>query len=134
MQKLVDRARQMGFHLHWRTVSDLELGKRQDPQLSTLLAIAGALGVELSRLVQVVDDFSDLPEEPPAIKKAKTHVEVLREKIKRKDYLIRKWKREADACDPSDWVGRVVKRYCRGLARWQQEEVEKLESELRSMK
>jgi transcriptional regulator with XRE-family HTH domain len=131
MQALVERAAELGFRLPWRTLSDLERGQRKDPQLSTLLSIAGGLGVELSRLVEVLDSHTlPTPEEPP-VKNPIDPVEALKAKIARKDALIRKWAQEADACDPSDEVGRAVKRYCQGLARWQQEERERLEVEMR---
>jgi transcriptional regulator with XRE-family HTH domain len=131
MQDLVERAARLGFRLPWRTLSDLERGQRQDPQLSTLLAIAGGLGIELSRLVRVLDKVSEPSEgEEPPVKKGKDPVESLREKIKWKDRLIRKWRREADACDPSNDVGRAVQRYCLGLARWQEEQQERLVMDL----
>jgi transcriptional regulator with XRE-family HTH domain len=129
MQKLVERAEKLGFRLPLRTLSDLERGARQDPQLSTLLAISGGLGIELSWLVQVLDNFNEYPEEP-ARKTPKNSIEALREKIRRKDTLIRKWKREADAFDPRNNVGRAVKRYCQGLARWQEEERDKLQARI----
>lgn len=130
MQDLVNRAEKLGFKLPLRTLSDLERGERQDPQLSTLLAISRGLGIELSWLVQVLDSFEDHPEEP-AMKAPKNSVDALREKIRRKDALIKKWKREAEACDPTNFVGRAVKRYCQGLARWQEEEREKLQARIR---
>ena len=45
-------------------------------------------------------------------KKAKEEspTKLLQAKIARKDSLIRKWKREAQGCDDSDFVGRAVKR------------------------
>ena len=58
-------------------------------------------------------------------------VAALRQKIEAKDRLIRKWKGQAEACDPSNDVGRAVQRYCRGLARWQEEQRDRLESEMR---
>ena len=67
----------------------------------------------------------------PKKAKEKNPKEALQEKIRRKDFLIRKWKKEADACDDSDFVGRAVKRYCLGLARWQEEERDKLEAKMR---
>jgi transcriptional regulator with XRE-family HTH domain len=133
MQALVERAEQLGIRLPWRTLSDLERGQRKDPQLSTLLAIAGALGVELSRLVEVLDPHTTVSEEEQPMKKPKNHIEALQQKITRKDQLIRKWTQEAESCDPSDPVGRAVKRYCQGLARWQGEEREKLEAEMRKL-
>jgi transcriptional regulator with XRE-family HTH domain len=132
MQDLVERAAKLGFRLPLRTLSDLERGQRQDPQLSTLLAIAGALGLEISRLVQVLD-YQDSPEGELPMKPPKDPVEKVRHQIKRKDSLIRKWKTEAEGCDPTNPVGRAVKRYCLGLARWQEEERGRLESELRQM-
>src|SRR5262249_9221322 len=100
---------------------------------STLLAVAGGLGVELSRLVEVLDrDIPTLDEEPP-MKDPKDPVEVLRQKLARKDSLIRKWTGEAEACDPSDDVGRAGQRDFRGLARWQQEERARLEAEMHSL-
>jgi transcriptional regulator with XRE-family HTH domain len=136
MQQLVERAERLGIRLPWRTLSDLERGKRGDPRLSTLLAVAAAMGVELSRLVKVLDDYTAATEEEERIytpRKAKNTKEVLQEKISRKDFLIRKWTREADACNASDLVGRAVKRYCLGLARWQTEQRDKLEAEMRGM-
>jgi len=65
--------------------------------------------------------------------KRKKPKEALQDKIKRKDGLIRKWKREAEACNDSDFVGRAVKRYCLGLARWQEEERDRLEAEMRQI-
>jgi transcriptional regulator with XRE-family HTH domain len=132
MQALVDRAARLGFRLPWRTLSDLERGERKDPQLSTLLAIAGGLGVELTRLVEVLDPLSNDVEEQ-AMNKHDDPVEALQQKIKRRDFSVRKWIREAEACDASDKVGLAVKRYCQGLARWQQEEREKLEAEIRRL-
>jgi transcriptional regulator with XRE-family HTH domain len=137
MQQLVERAENLDIRLPWRTLSDLERGKREDPQLSTLLAVAAALGVELSRLVKVLDDYTDMAEEEQPMhkqEKRKNPKDALQEKIRRKDSLIRKWKREAEACEASDFVGRAVKRYCLGLARWQEEERDKLEAEMRKMK
>ena len=67
------------------------------------------------------------------MKKPKNPLESLQQKITRKDQLIRKWTQEAESCDPSDEVGRAVKRYCQGLARWQAEEREKLEAEMREL-
>ncbi len=137
MQQLVERAEKLGIPLPWRTLSDLERGERENPQLSTLLAVAAALGVELSRLVQVLDDYTETVEEEQPMheqRKAKNPKQAVQEKIRRKDFLIRKWKREAEACDPSNPVGRAVKRYCLGLARWQEEERDKLEGEMRGMK
>src|SRR5262249_29023872 len=116
MQELVNRAEELGLPLPLRTLSDLERGKRQDPQLSTLLAISAGLGVELSWLVRVFDRFDRYLEEP-AKKAPKGSIEALRQKIRRKDLLIRIWRREAEACDPTNDVGRAVKRYCEGLAR-----------------
>jgi transcriptional regulator with XRE-family HTH domain len=136
MQQLVERADKLGIRLPWRTLSDLERGERKDPQLSTLLAVAAALGVELSRLVQVLDGYTETTEEDQSMfphRKSKDPREALRAKIERKDFLIRKWKKEAAACDDSDFVGRAVKRYCLGLARWQEEEREKLETGMRQM-
>ncbi|HEY1376403.1 MAG TPA: helix-turn-helix transcriptional regulator [Gemmataceae bacterium] len=133
MKELTERAEKLGFRLPWRTLSDLERGERKDPQLSTLLAIAGGLGVELSRLVQVLDQTHEPDEEEPTMRKSETHVEALRRKITHKDSLIRKWTKEAEACDPTDDVGRAVQRYCRGLARWQQEERNRLEGEMRNL-
>jgi transcriptional regulator with XRE-family HTH domain len=134
MQALGERAAELGFHLPWRTLSDLERGERKDPQLSTLLAIAAGLGVELSRLVKVLDTYTEAAEEEDPMKNHNPDpVQALRAKIARKDFLIRKWNREADTCDPSDAVGRAVQRYCRGLARWQQEERDKLETAMRKL-
>ncbi|TMQ32612.1 MAG: helix-turn-helix transcriptional regulator [Planctomycetota bacterium] len=136
MQQLVERAEKLGIRLPWRTLSDLERGEREDPQLSTLLAVAAALGVELSRLVQVLDDHTEIVEEEQPMHrqtKRKKPKEALQDKIKRKDGLIRKWKREAEACNDSDFVGRAVKRYCLGLARWQEEERDRLEAEMRQI-
>jgi transcriptional regulator with XRE-family HTH domain len=136
MQELVERAQKLCIPLPLRTLSDLERGQREDPQLSTLLAVAAALGVELSRLVKVLDDYTDTSEEEQTMKKrekAKDPKETLQEKIRNKDRLIRKWEREAEACDPSDAVGRAVKRYCLGLARWQSEERDKLEDAMRKL-
>jgi transcriptional regulator with XRE-family HTH domain len=131
MKNLTERAEKLGFRLPWRTLSDLERGERKDPQLSTLLAIAGGLGVELTRLVQVLDYTHELVDEEPPMKKSETPVDALRRKIAHKDALIRKWTNEAEACDSSDFVGRSVQRYCRGLARWQQDERDRLEAEMR---
>jgi transcriptional regulator with XRE-family HTH domain len=136
MQQLVERAEKLGIPLPWRTLSDLERGERENPQLSTLLAVAAALGVELSRLVQVLDDYTEAMEEEQPMhepRKAKNPKQAAQEKIRRKDFLIRKWKTAAEACDPSDPVGRAVKRYCLGLARWQEEERDRLEAEMHEM-
>jgi transcriptional regulator with XRE-family HTH domain len=133
MQALVERAATLGFRLPWRTLSDLERGQRKDPQLSTLLAIAGGLGVELSRLVEILDPATTPTEEELPMRKPTDLVDALRAKITRKDYLIRKWTLEAESCDPSDEVGRAVQRYCQGLARWQREERAKLEAEMREL-
>jgi transcriptional regulator with XRE-family HTH domain len=136
MQQLVERAAKLGIRLPWRTLSDLERGEREDPQLSTLLAVAATLGVELSRLVKVLDDYTEPVEGEQALgkhTKHKSRKEALQEKIARKDSLIRKWKKEAEACEDSDFVGRAVKRYCLGLARWQEEERDKLEAKMREM-
>jgi transcriptional regulator with XRE-family HTH domain len=132
MQDLTERAGKLGIRLPCRTLSDLERGERKDPQLSTLLAIAGGLGVELSRLVEVLDHAQEVQGEETSMKKGETPMEAIRRKIIRKDALVRKWTNEAEACDPSDFVGRAVQRYCRGLARWQQEERDRLEAEMRS--
>jgi transcriptional regulator with XRE-family HTH domain len=132
MRELTERADKLGFRLPWRTLSDLERGERKDPQLSTLLAIAGGLGVELSRLVQSLDHSLEVEEELTTMKKTETPKETLQRRIARKDGLIRKWTKEAEACDPSDAVGRSVQRYCRGIARWQQEERDRLKGEMRS--
>jgi hypothetical protein len=134
MQALVERAAELGFRLPWRTLSDLERGLRKDPQLSTLLAIAGGLGVELGHLVAVLDRQIHSAGEGATVKKPISPIESLREKVKRTDALFRKWSNEADACDPSDAVGRAVQRYCRGLARWQQEERDRLEAQVRELK
>jgi len=134
MQALVERAAELGFRLPWRTLSDLERGLRKDPQLSTLLAIAGGLGVELSHLVAVLDRQTHFEREEPAVKKPTTPIESLQEKIKLKDNLIRKWSKEAQACNPSDAVGQGVKRYCEGLVRWHKEERERLEAQIRELK
>jgi transcriptional regulator with XRE-family HTH domain len=131
MQGLTERAEGLGFRLPWRTLSDLERGERRDPQLSTLLAIAGGLGVELSRVVQVLDQTHEIDAEETRIKKAEAPTEALRRKISHTDALIHKWTKEAEACDPSDAIGRAVQRYCRGLARRQQEERDRLEDEMR---
>jgi hypothetical protein len=136
MQELVERAEKLGIRLPWRTLSDLERGQRADPQLSTLLAVAAALGVELSRLVQVLDDYTEtVEEEQPMRRQAKgiTLKESLQAKIARKEALVRKWKHEADSCGDSDPVGRAVKRYCLGLARWQEEERNRLEGRMHQM-
>jgi len=133
MQALVERAAKLGFRLPWRTLSDLERGQRKDPRLTTLLAIAGGLGVELSRLVEVLDVPTATSEEEISMTKPKDPIQALREKIERKDALIRKWNSEAEACDPAEDVGRWVQRYCRGLARWQQEERDRLEAEMREL-
>src|SRR4051794_28851331 len=69
MQALVQRAAELGFRLPGRTLSDLERGLRKDPQLSTLLAIAGGLGVELSHLVEVLDRDTHLGMEEHPVKK-----------------------------------------------------------------
>src|SRR5436309_15380562 len=95
MQQLVERAEKLGIRLPWRTLSDLERGEREDPQLSTLLAVAAVLGVELSRLVRVLDDYTDVAEEEQPMRKqkrARSPKEALQEKIGRKDFLSRKWK------------------------------------------
>jgi hypothetical protein len=98
--------------------------------------VAAALGVELSRLVKLLDNYTEgMEEEQPMNeqRKPKNPKEVVQEKIRRKDFLIRKWKGEAEACDPSDPVGHIVKRYCLGLARWQEEERDRLETQMREM-
>jgi transcriptional regulator with XRE-family HTH domain len=136
MQQLVQRAEDLGIRLPWRTLSDLERGQRRDPQLSTLLAVAATLGVELSRLVSVLDNNAHAAEEEQVMhrqKKANNATEALQEKIRKKDLLIRKYKKEAEAFDASDVVGNAVIRYCLGLARWHEEEQGRLEAELRKM-
>ena len=134
MQGLADRAAKLGLRLPLRTLSDLERGQRKDPQLSTLLAVAGGLGVELSRLVAGLDTVTSNFEEEPTMINHPDPIEALRRKIERKDSLIRKWTQAADRCDASDIIGRATKRYCRGLARWQEEEQEKLEAKMRELR
>lgn len=133
MQGLVDRAGKLGLRLPLRTLSDLERGQRKDPQLSTLLAVAGGLGVELTRLVAGLDTVTSNFDEEQTMTNSPNPIEALRLKIERKDGLIRKWTEAADRCNASDIVGRATKRYCRGLARWQQEERERLEAEMREL-
>jgi transcriptional regulator with XRE-family HTH domain len=133
MSALIERAKGLGLELPWRTLSDLERGQRKDPRLSTLLAVAGGLGVELTRLVEVLDQEVTPSEEEHPMTDPKNPIAVLRQKIGRKDFLVRKWTKEAEAYEGTDPVGQAVKRYCLGLARWQQEERDRLEAEMRKL-
>ena len=51
-------------------------------------------------------------------------------KLTHKEELIRKWQAAAEACDPSDAVGRATQRYCLGLARAAQEKQKQLLAKL----